>query len=255
LSTVVVCGAAAVVLLAGCGAASIVAGGSNATIAARSVPAGLAGRDWYAIPTRARVVALTFDAGANAAGVKSILATLSRNHVRATVFLTAAFAKSFPRDARAIAAAGERLGNHSVSHPNFTKLSSAQIRAQVLSAQAQIIKAAGADPWPWFRFPYGDRDRRTIAAVNAAGFAAVGWTIDTLGWKGTSGGITTATVVRRVVAKLRPGEIVLMHCGSNPKDHTTLDARALPALISELRKRGYTFVTLDALRAAVRSSR
>jgi peptidoglycan-N-acetylglucosamine deacetylase len=38
-----------------------------------------------------------------------------------------------------------------------------------------------------------------------------------------------------------------MHVGSNPDDHLTLDAAALPRVISELRARGYSFVTLDAL--------
>ena len=44
-----------------------------------------------------------------------------------------------------------------------------------------------------------------------------------------------------------PGEIVLMHVGSNPNDHTTFDADTLLRVISGLRARGYFFVTLDAL--------
>ena len=35
-----------------------------------------------------------------------------------------------------------------------------------------------------------------------------------------------------------------MHVGSNPSDGSTLDADALPTIISELRARGYSFVTL-----------
>jgi hypothetical protein len=38
-----------------------------------------------------------------------------------------------------------------------------------------------------------------------------------------------------------------MHVGSNPDDHSTLDAAALPTIIASLRANGYTFVTLDAL--------
>src|SRR5512135_2181097 len=41
----------------------------------------LAGKDWTVIPTTRRVVALTFDAGANADAVPSILATLRRDGV------------------------------------------------------------------------------------------------------------------------------------------------------------------------------
>ena len=75
-------------------------------------------------------------------------------------------------------------------------------------------------------------------------YVAVRWTVDTLGWKGTSGGMTADKVVERVVATASSGEIVLMHVGSHPTDGSTLDADALPTIISELRQRGYGFVTI-----------
>ena len=43
----------------------------------------------------------------------------------------------------------------------------------------------------------------------------------------------------------RPGEIVLMHAGSNPYDGSTSDADALPRVIRQLRLRGYEFVRLS----------
>jgi peptidoglycan/xylan/chitin deacetylase (PgdA/CDA1 family) len=218
-----------------------------ASAATRPVPPGLGGRNWTAVPTNAKVVALTFDAGANADGVQPILGTLAKYHVPATFFLTGNFVRDFPGPSKAIAAAGQRLGNHSVSHPYFTKLTDAQIRDQVLSAGSRIASVTGADPWPWFRFPFGDYNQHTISVVNGTGFVPVGWTVDSLGWKGTSGGITAQTVVNRVLGSLRPGEIVLMHCGSNPDDHSTLDADALPSVIQNLKARGYSFVTIDAL--------
>jgi peptidoglycan/xylan/chitin deacetylase (PgdA/CDA1 family) len=52
-------------------------------------------------------------------------------------------------------------------------------------------------------------------------------------------------VVDRVLAGLRPGEIVIMHVGSHPTDHSTLDAEALPRIIEEIQARGYDFVTVD----------
>jgi peptidoglycan/xylan/chitin deacetylase (PgdA/CDA1 family) len=83
--------------------------------------------------------------------------------------------------------------------------------------------------------------------VNDAGYVAVRWTVDTLGWQGTSGGASASSVRRRVLDSARPGEIVLMHLGANPDDGTTLDAQALPDVIESLRDLGYGFVTLDAL--------
>jgi peptidoglycan/xylan/chitin deacetylase (PgdA/CDA1 family) len=220
----------------------------TASAAAQSVPPGLGGQNWTVIPATSKVVALTFDAGANADAVPSILATLKSKNVPATFFLTGNFVRDFPAASKAIAQSGALIGDHSVSHPYFTKLTDRQITDQVLSAQSQIKLVTGADPWPWFRFPFGDLNQHAISVVNSVGFAPVGWTVDTLGWKGTSGGISAQIVVNRVLAGLRPGEIVLMHCGSNPDDHSTLDAAALPAIISNLSARGYSFVTLDAMR-------
>ena len=79
-------------------------------------------------------------------------------------------------------------------------------------------------------------------------YGSVRWTVDTLGWQGTSGGQSSTTVLNRVLANLQPGEIVLMHVGSHPTDGSTLDADALPAIIREVEARGYRFVDLDDFR-------
>ncbi len=212
-----------------------------------TLPERLLGKDIEAIPTSRRVVALTFDAGANAAGLPAILATLAAHRVSATFFLIGDFAARYPASVRAIVAGGHRIANHSTTHPYFTTLTDAAIRDQLSQARAAIRAAGGTDPRPLFRFPYGDRYARTIAAVNSGGYVCVRWTVDTLGWNGTTGGITAATVVSRVMAAARPGGIVLMHIGANPDDHTTLDADALPTVLTRLAAAGYGFVTLDAL--------
>lgn len=46
------------------------------------------------------------------------------------------------------------------------------------------------------------------------------------------------------MAHLQPGEIVLMHVGSHPTDHSTLDGDALPTVIARVKAAGYTFVTI-----------
>src|SRR5215467_6210325 len=229
-------------------AAMMIAGtftASAASAAAQPVPPGLGGTNWTAIPAAPKVAALTFDAGANADAVPSILATLAKYRVPATFFLTGNFVRDFPAAARSIAAAGERIGDHTISHPYLTQLSDSAVRQQITGAAQQIIEVTGRNPAPLFRFPYGDADARTIALANKAGYVPVRWTVDSLGWEGTAGHISAAVVAARVLAALRPGEIVLMHVGSNPDDHTMFDADSLPQVISELRARGYSFVTLD----------
>lgn len=203
------------------------------------------GRDWEHLPTTDKVVALTFDAGANADAVPSILATLAAKRVPATFFLTGDWVRSYPDAARAIAAAGYLIGNHSLSHPAFTSLTPAELERQVTGAERLIRAATGGSPKPLFRFPFGDRNDATVAALNVAGYLTVRWTADTVGWKGTSGGMTTAAVVARVLANLQPGEIVLMHVGSHPSDGSMLDAAALPSMIDHIRAAGYGFADLS----------
>ncbi len=205
------------------------------------------GKVWQQIPTASRVVALTFDAGANGNGVPAILSTLRSAGVPASFFLTGAFTKAFPDLARSIVEGGYRLGDHTVDHPHLPSLSDPTVAAQVADAATTIGSVTGASPSPFFRFPYGDSDSRTLAVVNHLGYVAVGWTVDTLGWEGSSAGVTPASIVARVMAGLRPGEIVLMHVGSNPTDGSMLDADALASVLGSIRAAGYSFVTLDAL--------
>ncbi|MGE5829960.1 MAG: polysaccharide deacetylase family protein, partial [Micromonosporaceae bacterium] len=168
--------------------------------------------------------------------------------VPATFFLTGQFASHYPQSVQAIVQGGHRLGNHSNTHPHLPALpSDADVVNQLRLAETAIRAAGGTDPRPLFRFPYGDRNAHTITVVNNAGYVAVRWTVDSLGWLGTEDGRTVQQVIDRVVGAARNGAIVMMHIGSNPDDHTTFDADALPTVISRLRALGYRFVTLDAL--------
>ena len=209
----------------------------------RPLRSSFAGTHLTTLPTTSRVVALTFDAGANADGVPSILSTLQSACVPATFFFTGDWVRNFPQMARII---GLRypIGNHTNTHPHLITLSDAAVRSQVLQGQAAIQAAAKYDPRPMFRFPFGESNARTLGIVNNLNYASIRWTVDTLGWKGTTEGQSVSTVVSRVLANLRPGAIILMHVGSHPQDRSTLDADALPRVITELRARGYSFVTV-----------
>lgn len=211
------------------------------------VPSALRGKNVTRIATTAKVAALTFDGAWDSAGVDSIRATLQRENALATFFLVGDFVRGFPAYAGELAGAGFRIGNHSDTHPDFTKISDATARTQVTSARTAVFNAVGAEPRPLFRFPYGAYTASDITLLNGLGYVPVGWTVDSLGWQGTSGGQSADKVTNRVLAAAQPGMIVLMHLGANPDDHTTLDADALPAIIQGLRAKGYSFTTLDAL--------
>jgi peptidoglycan/xylan/chitin deacetylase (PgdA/CDA1 family) len=208
-----------------------------------SVPASLRDGEWSRLPTTQKVVALTFDAGANADAVPKIMDALQRNGVAGTFFLTGQWVERFPQQTAQIGTYYP-IGNHTYSHPHLPVLTDGQVREQITRTHDLIGAATAQDDRPLFRFPFGDRDARTIGLANSLSYGSIRWTVDTLGWQGTSGGQTVDTVVNRVLSTLQPGQIVLMHVGSHPTDHSTLDADALPVLIRELRARGYGFTTV-----------
>jgi len=198
------------------------------------------------LQTRQHVVALTFDGGGNADAAQTVLTVLRRERVPATFFLTGHFVQSYPALARAI---GRRypVGNHTVNHLDLLRLSPTAATREITRAAVLIRQATGRDTRPYFRFPYGSRNRATLRLVHTLGYASVRWTVDTWGWMGLSQQ-SVAGAVRRVMNDLVPGEIVLMHLGSS-RDRSTIDSKALPAVIRLVRARGYRFVTLAGVRA------
>jgi peptidoglycan/xylan/chitin deacetylase (PgdA/CDA1 family) len=211
-----------------------------------ALPPAIVAGEIVRLQTRQHVVALTFDGGGNADGAQGVLTALRRENVPATFFLTGHFVQSYPRLARAI---GRRypVGNHTVDHLDMLRLSPAAGRREVTRAAVMIQRATGRDTHPYFRFPYGSRNSRTLRMVNGLGYASVRWTVDTWGWMGLSEQ-SVPGAVRRVLDELVPGEIVLMHLGS-ARDRSTIDSKALPTVIRLVRARGYRFVTLRGIQA------
>ena len=211
-----------------------------------ALPPAIVAGEIVRLQTRQHVVALTFDGGGNADAAKDVLAVLRREHVPATFFLTGHFVQSYPALARAI---GRRfpVGNHTVNHLDLLRLSAPAASREVTQAAVLIQRATGRDTHPYFRFPYGSRNTRTLRMVNSLGYASIRWTVDTWGWMGLSRQ-SVRGAARRVLDNLVPGEIVLMHLGSS-RDRSTIDSKALPAVIHLIRARGYRFVTLAGIRA------
>ncbi len=200
-----------------------------------------AGKEFVALPTDDKVVALTFDAAYDPEPLRGILAALEAADARGTFFLTGEFVRDFPDSVRAIKAAGHAIGSHSWSHPDFLKVDDEEMRGQ-LRRTAQALQELGvADPRPLFRFPYGSRDAAALRVVGAEGYVSYFWTIDTLDWKEDR---TPEQVRAAVLDKLQPGAIVLMHVGSRQTESV------LPQLLEDLSERGYRTIGLrDALKA------
>ncbi|MFF5705134.1 polysaccharide deacetylase family protein [Streptomyces sp. NPDC012794] len=207
-------------------------------------PASLLGREIRRLPTSGRVMALTFNAAWDESGLDAVLAELRRRGAAATFFPTGLFAEARPAAVRAMAAAGHGLGNHSHSHPYFDDLATAEREREVRAADAAIRTASGAEPLPFFRFPYSSTTQESVEDVNGLGYAAIEFTNDTNGYLGTAGGMTVDKAVSRAVGSFAPGAILQMHVGSATGDGVVLDAQALPRIIEAALEEGYGIVDL-----------
>ncbi|MFJ8018522.1 polysaccharide deacetylase family protein [Streptomyces sp. NPDC096339] len=208
-------------------------------------PAELLGDEIRRIPTSRKVVALTFNAAWDESGIDTVLGELRRRKLSATFFPTGRFAEEHPAAVRAMGAA-HGLGNHSYSHLYFDELSTEERAQEVRRADAAIRAASGAEPLPFFRFPYGATSEESVADVNDLGYAAIEFTTDTNGYLGPAGGMSVDEATRRAVDALTPGAILQMHVGSTG-DGVVIDAQALPRIIDAVREEGYEVVDLRGL--------
>jgi len=191
------------------------------------------------------VVALTFDAGADAGYTSQILDTLSANGIVAGFGMTGRWAEQYPQLLGRIVDEGHELINHSYDHQSFTgystdsePLSQAGRWAQLDRTEAIVQQLTGATTLPYFRPPYGDYDASVNADVGARGYRYnVMWTVDSLGWNGLS----ADEIVARCLSLAEPGAVYIFHVGSQSQD-----GPALQRVIDGLRAAGYTFVPLSA---------
>ncbi|MCJ7653168.1 MAG: polysaccharide deacetylase family protein, partial [Actinobacteria bacterium] len=187
--------------------------------------------------TSKRCIALTFDIESSGGLANAILDILKQKGVHSTLFVTGGFPGTYPGVVQRMANEGHEIGNHSVSHAMFTRISAAQVSSELAGTDAAMMQATGYSTKPYFRFPYGDRNGALIRQVNAEGYLSVYWTIDPQEWRS---GASVEGVHATVVSQACNGAIVLMH-------DRAITAAALPGIIDDLRARGYKLVTLTEL--------
>jgi peptidoglycan-N-acetylglucosamine deacetylase len=137
---------------------------------------------------------------------------------------------------------GHVIGNHSYSHPNFSKLGNTRFRSEVLSANDAIRDITGLTP-RLIRPPYGNVNEEQIKWLASRHFKIINWNVDSSDWKGLSGGQVAANVLDHV----KPGSIILQHSGGGDGEDLTGTVQALPVIIRKLKKDGIGFATVPEL--------
>ena len=188
--------------------------------------------------TRPKLVVLTFDDGPYPVVTPLLLQTLRDLHVPATFFLIGRDAEQFPDLARAIAANGHEIADHTLTHPDLDRLADAAVVSELRDGAASLDRIA-PDPSErrLFRPPHGRFTVATLRAAQSAGFDTILWSDDPGDWRAVPAGVLRDHVLAHAVAP----EIVLLHSGRQ----ATVAAR--PEIVGGFRRAGFTFVTVGAL--------
>ena len=198
------------------------------------------------------MVALTFDDGPDPKWTPRILDELKTFGVPATFFIIGENALTQRTLLKRMVAEGQEIGNHTYTHPNLARTSAQQTELE-LNATQRLFQAFTGRSLRLFRAPFfGDAEPTTtdeIIPINEAqdlGYLSVGLHVDPADWKRPGADAIVQRTVAGVLASSadRSGQVVLLHDGGGDRAQTVA---ALPAIIQQLKAKGYRFVRVSAL--------
>jgi peptidoglycan-N-acetylglucosamine deacetylase len=127
-----------------------------------------------------RTVWLTFDDGPHPEHTPMILEALNKRSIRATFFVVGERAEKYLRVVQEAFNEGHRIGNHSFTHPNLTKLDRAGIRNEIKRTDEVITQFSKGGKL--FRPPYGARNLLVDSVATELGYRTIQWTASTRDW-------------------------------------------------------------------------
>ncbi|MDR1408839.1 MAG: polysaccharide deacetylase family protein [Oscillospiraceae bacterium] len=192
----------------------------------------------FALDTKAtdKRLYLTFDIGYENGVTSKILDILKEKKVPAAFFATQHHLKTNPELAARMITDGHIVGNHSVTHPDFSIISRAKMIEEIQGFDNYLRKNFGYTA-PYFRFPSGAYNENALELVQSLGFTSVFWSASWADWDtGKQQGKQKA--FDTITSRLHPGAVILLHAVS------TDNAAALSDIIDWARTQGCEFRAL-----------
>ncbi|HYH05290.1 MAG TPA: polysaccharide deacetylase family protein [Bacillota bacterium] len=181
-------------------------------------------------------VALTVNVAWGEEYLPEILRILKEEKAKATFFFVGTWVKAFPELVKEIAASGHEVANHGLYHGHPLQMKREELRRLITENNLLLAGTLGKEPARLFAPPYGEVNSQIAATAGELGYRTIMWSVDTIDWKNP----TPETLLNRVLAKIEPGGIILMH-------PTVASRTALRPLIRALKKRGLQPVTVSEL--------
>ena len=190
----------------------------------------------YNVKTEETNVALTMNCAWNADDIDSILETLEKNNTKITFFMVGDWIEKYPEAVKKIYEAGHEIGSHSDTHPHVNNLTYEQNIEEIEKSNEKIKNITGIKT-DLYRTPYGEYNQTVIKAAQDSGYYTIQWSLDTLDYTGINGD----EMWKRIKDKMRAGDIILMHNGT---EHT---ADSLDMIIKNIKEKGLGIVKVSEL--------
>lgn len=197
---------------------------------------------WEGPPERSRrkVVYLTFDDGPNPTATPALLDVLREKKVAATFFLIPKYVHEETAPIlRRMFEEGHAVALHSADR--WLILKSPEHLAQVIDGAADKVERFGGHrPCRLFRPHGGWRSRSMVLGLRCAKYRLVGWSWMMWDWN-WGRERTASSVASRVLARAKPGKIIVIHDGHHldPTADRRYAVEAAALIVDGLRARGY----------------
>ncbi|MFI8289195.1 polysaccharide deacetylase family protein [Streptomyces sp. NPDC085614] len=186
------------------------------------------------IPTNEKIVFITVDDGAEKD--PEFTAMMRDLGIPVTMFLTDAAIRDDYRYFAPLAALGNGVANHTLTHPNLRTLGREAQRREICGQQAKLAKEYGTTP-RLFRPPYGNWNEDTRAAAGTCGVEAI------VLWRESMQ--ITNMQYQRGDRKLRPGDVILAHFRGPAELKGTTMTRMTANLLRHIQEQGFTVARLE----------
>ncbi|GAB4002365.1 polysaccharide deacetylase family protein [Spirosoma daeguense] len=191
------------------------------------------------INTTEKVVALTFDDGPTPR-TDSILTLLRDLDVKATFFVTGKDLETYPAEASKIIATGHQLGNHTYSHQRMVLKAYSFVKSEIEKTDS-LLRKAGYKNEIMFRPPYGKRLFALPYYLEQTRRKTIMWDVEPESF--TDIAVDSAKITEHILTNTKPGSIILLHIMYDGRE----SIKALPAIVSGLKKQGFSFKTVAEL--------
>lgn len=185
-------------------------------------------------------VYLTIDCGGELLDYKKLLKALKDNDVKATFFLTGYNLKNQPDYVKLLLAEGHTIGNHTMTHKDFTTLSDEQVKKEFADFESLYKGITGQELPKLFRFPYGTFSKHLLNLVTDLGYTSYFWSTAMKDWEPRANGAEDP--YNDIIGNLHDGNVILMHQASKE------NIDAMDRILKEIKKEGYEFGMIQDLK-------